>query len=903
MKRFLRYTLLLYLLASVTLFANVTTNTGSIPFDVDADSNEEMILTADGLGVGTSSPSANLHVQGDAIVSEEMSIGSSSLGSATLYVGGSMGTSPLSVDYYGLADRNSLVFADSQSGNVSLSLPNHSTVVGRVITVKKTHADHLVYIFGGGNIESYVDGFSLSSGNLGAVTFIATSDRWVILNYFGTTFSSVDRSWTPEDLDPILWFDASEASTITGSSPVTQWNDKSGNDRHVTSTGDPTLSSAVWNGLDAIAFDSNDHMGNTSLSLSLSSLQFAMVFQINTNGSIDYQAGFGLGGASDVFRFRESNNETHLQTVTDTGSGLKYRTTALGSMPFDTPVIGAYSYDGSQHSVHSNGISSGGGALTGTLDVTDVFLGKGTVNNLDGIVGEVLAVESTDSTIRERLEGYLANKWGLTSSLPLTHPYRNSPPKKYPILVSATADDPDDALGVIDAGDTITLVFDQDTNTPVVATKSDLDLLVDFGSNVLGTNYTGNWNGTQDTLTISVADATGADVGIGQTISILGSGNLTFLGGDVLSVVEGTLEGDFGPSSFEWSPGFVNTVVWYDASDASTITGSNPVTSWEDKSGNERHLAYSSDPVLSSALWNGLDAIDFDSNDHMGNTSLFLSLSSLQFAMVFQIDTDGSNSWQCGFAFEGASDEFRIRENNNLTQLQTVTDTGTGATYRTAAVGAMSFDAPFIGAFSYDGSLSSSHSNGVTSAQGALTGTLDVTDVFLGQDSVNNLNGIIGEAVAVESTDSWVRERLEGYLAHKWSLEGDLTSGHPYKNAQPMLYPIIVSATADDPDDADGNIDNGDTITLVFDADTNTPAVATSDNINTLLSFGSNVLGTVYSGSWTGSNVLTITIDNATNADIGIGQTISLLSGGNLTFSGEVQKSEATGTLTGDFGP
>ena len=29
------------------------------------------------------------------------------------------------------------------------------------------------------------------------------------------------------------------------------------------------------------------------------------------------------------------------------------------------------------------------------------------------------------------------------------------------------------------------------------------------------------------------------------------------------------------------------------------------------------------------------------------------------------------------------------------------------------------------------------------------------------------------------------REKLEGYLAHKWGLEGDLPIGHPYKTSPP----------------------------------------------------------------------------------------------------------------------
>jgi hypothetical protein len=32
-----------------------------------------------------------------------------------------------------------------------------------------------------------------------------------------------------------------------------------------------------------------------------------------------------------------------------------------------------------------------------------------------------------------------------------------------------------------------------------------------------------------------------------------------------------------------------------------------------------------------------------------------------------------------------------------------------------------------------------------------------------------------------------VRQRIEGYLAHKWGLAGKLAANHPYKNSPPMV--------------------------------------------------------------------------------------------------------------------
>ena len=43
-------------------------------------------------------------------------------------------------------------------------------------------------------------------------------------------------------------------------------------------------------------------------------------------------------------------------------------------------------------------------------------------------VADVPGTGGTDITDVEKAEGYLAHKWGLTSSLPVSHPYKSSAP-------------------------------------------------------------------------------------------------------------------------------------------------------------------------------------------------------------------------------------------------------------------------------------------------------------------------------------------------------------------------------------------------------------------------------------------------------------------------------------------
>ena len=48
------------------------------------------------------------------------------------------------------------------------------------------------------------------------------------------------------------------------------------------------------------------------------------------------------------------------------------------------------------------------------------------------------------------------------------------------------------------------------------------------------------------------------------------------------------------------------------------------------------------------------------------------------------------------------------------------------------------------------------------------------------------LKGEIAEAVAYNRVlPGLAREKIEGYLAHKWGLTGELPTDHPYKNDAP----------------------------------------------------------------------------------------------------------------------
>jgi hypothetical protein len=57
------------------------------------------------------------------------------------------------------------------------------------------------------------------------------------------------------------------------------------------------------------------------------------------------------------------------------------------------------------------------------------YIGRNTSVELAGKIGELVIFNAAlSSTDREKMEGYLAWKWGLVSNLPGGHPYKSSPP-------------------------------------------------------------------------------------------------------------------------------------------------------------------------------------------------------------------------------------------------------------------------------------------------------------------------------------------------------------------------------------------------------------------------------------------------------------------------------------------
>ena len=251
-----------------------------------------------------------------------------------------------------------------------------------------------------------------------------------------------NQAWSPSLITTALWLDAADASTITlNGSTVSQWNDKSGNGRNATQATalqQPTYTSNSQNGYGIISFDgSNDNLDISSTTLITSGNSNFGVFAA-------YKAKVATSGYGTILGNYSTGNFQLL---------FGGQTVAAYLAPWGLYNNASLDLDSGNYTQNLNWIIScvrTSGLITGytngttkniVSNIASVYtvantqsvwtVGANTVNGEAGNMDlyELIVINETVSTdTRERIEGYLAYKWGLTANLPNDHPYKNKQP-------------------------------------------------------------------------------------------------------------------------------------------------------------------------------------------------------------------------------------------------------------------------------------------------------------------------------------------------------------------------------------------------------------------------------------------------------------------------------------------
>lgn len=277
-------------------------------------------------------------------------------------------------------------------------------------------------------------------GEISSFRLIGKTSAYQTKFYPNTELKNFQNRWTPEETLLFSWFDASDKSTINLSGGVVETIlDKSSNGASLTAkaassqTKNQTLISRGHNSLDVISLDGNDFYSSSPIALS-SSGNLTCFIVCNTS-VVDNPTDsiFSAVGATS-FQFQAGDSSQFLCELTATGlGGTTTGVSAAGDFSGSYHIFElVMNFSSSQCLIYADGsdITNAPLAYTTKLDtnkVFRVFTNRGNSQQPSGFLAEFLIIENVDQQTRQKMEGYLAHKWGISDNLPDSNPYKFQP--------------------------------------------------------------------------------------------------------------------------------------------------------------------------------------------------------------------------------------------------------------------------------------------------------------------------------------------------------------------------------------------------------------------------------------------------------------------------------------------
>jgi len=271
--------------------------------------------------------------------------------------------------------------------------------------------------------------------------------RHIITEYTAST------PWSPaSDITAAIWLDASDTGnySLSGSN-VTAVTDKAGN-ATVTVNGTPNVSTTLDSKTTFTFSGSGEDLTTNEVAQASSGNHWAIgVMQWNTRN--DSQDSFwstenNTASASSKRDYAISAGASNFDGELDLDglSSNRISTTIGNKQDFDSGIaqntwvilVAIFNKTGNQIAVRVDGdnaftpVNDYDNSLQTNMDLR-IFRNRAN-ERMGGRMAEFFSVASipgtggTDITDVQKAEGYLAHKWGLTSSLPVSHPYKSSAP-------------------------------------------------------------------------------------------------------------------------------------------------------------------------------------------------------------------------------------------------------------------------------------------------------------------------------------------------------------------------------------------------------------------------------------------------------------------------------------------
>jgi len=217
-------------------------------------------------------------------------------------------------------------------------------------------------------------------------------------------------AFSPLDLSPVLWLDASDTSTITESGgAVSQWDDKSGNGNDVvqaTAANQPTSGSRTLNGLNVIEFDGTSvYLRTTASTIKAQPNTIFLVWQLDVTNALQF-----------VFDSRDTANRTVFNPQGDGTYNMRAGTNLRGGTLDTDEHVCRLVFNSVSSSLHVDGASVlTGDTSIGSWDLATIGASNVGDFSLDGIIAEMIVVNGLLTADQiTATESYLASKWGIT---------------------------------------------------------------------------------------------------------------------------------------------------------------------------------------------------------------------------------------------------------------------------------------------------------------------------------------------------------------------------------------------------------------------------------------------------------------------------------------------------------
>jgi len=240
--------------------------------------------------------------------------------------------------------------------------------------------------------------------------------------------------WDPSQLASLLsWYDA-DAETVADGTLITSLVDRAGS--HDMS-GSATLKTGVLNGKSVYRYNgtSDGHsIGANNILDAASGFWLFSTFSTDTPSAI--QALYAYRDPNGqyprpYFELRNAKLRIIAQRAPNDFAVLSNSTVTSG-----VPVVGGMFCDGTDQKLRRDGATVGSTAFAGgTLNAGQSLgtaIGYDVRSNIlyfDGDIAEiVIGSANIQAADAEKIEGYLAHKWGLAGNLPVSHPYKNAAP-------------------------------------------------------------------------------------------------------------------------------------------------------------------------------------------------------------------------------------------------------------------------------------------------------------------------------------------------------------------------------------------------------------------------------------------------------------------------------------------